>query len=30
MSPDSFRDMVTRMCQVQAPYVVNVELVPAQ
>ena len=30
MSPDSFKDMVTRMCQVQAPYVVDVELVPAR
>ena len=30
MSPDSFKDMLMRMCQLQAPYVVDVELVPAR
>ena len=29
LSPDSFRDMVKRMCRVQAPYITTVELVPA-
>ena len=29
LSPDSFRDMVKRMCQVQAPHITTVELVPA-
>ena len=28
MGPDSFRAMVERMCQVQAPHVTTVELVP--
>ena len=27
--PDSFRDMVERMCQTQAPYVVAVKVIPA-
>ena len=30
MAPDSFREMVRRMCEVQAPYVVDVELVPTE
>ena len=29
LSPDSFRDMVKRMCRVQAPHITTVELVPA-
>ena len=29
MPPDSFREMAVRMCNVQAPYVVDVEIVPA-
>jgi hypothetical protein len=28
MPPDSFRDMVMRMCRTQAPYVTDVVLVP--
>ena len=28
MSPDSFKDMVERMCRVQAPHITSVELVP--
>ena len=30
MSPDSFREMVERMCRVQAPHVASVVLVPAR
>ena len=30
MSPDSFREMVERMCRVQAPDVASVELVPGR
>ena len=30
MPPDSFRDMVERMCSVQAPHVGSVVLVPAR
>ena len=30
MQPDSFRDMVKLMCKVQAPYVTDVEIVPAK
>ena len=30
MSPDSFKEMLIRMCQMQAPYVVDVELEPAR
>ena len=30
MAPDSFRDMVSQMCKVQAPYVVDVEIVPGK
>ena len=30
MQPDSFRDMVKMMCKVQAPYVTDVEIVPAK
>jgi hypothetical protein len=30
MQPDSFRDMVRMMCKVQAPYVTDVEIVPAK
>ena len=29
LSPDSFRDMVKRMCRIQAPHITTVELVPA-
>lgn len=29
MLPDSFREMIERMCQVQAPHVTNVELLRA-
>ena len=29
LSPDSFRDMMERMCRVQAPHITTVELVPA-
>ena len=28
MMPDSFKEMVTQMCKVQAPYVTNVEITP--
>ena len=28
MAPDSFRDMVKRMCAMQAPYVDEVEILP--
>ena len=30
MAPDSFREMVQRLCAVQAPYVAGVEIVPAR
>ena len=30
MSPDSFREMVERMCRVQAPHVASVVLAPAR
>ena len=30
MPPDSFREMVERMCRVQAPHVASVVLVPAR
>ena len=30
LTPDSFRDMVERMCSVQAPHVGSVVLVPAR
>ena len=30
MQPDSFREMVKMMCKVQAPYVTDVEIVPAK
>ena len=30
MPPDSFREMVERMCSVQAPHVTSVVLVPAR
>ena len=30
MSPDSFREMVERMCSVQAPHVASVVLTPAR
>ncbi len=30
MSPDSFRDMVKRMCEARAPYIADVEIVPAR
>jgi hypothetical protein len=30
MPPDSFADMVRQMCKVQAPYVTEVEVVPAR
>ena len=30
MPPDSFREMVERMCSVQAPHVASVVLVPAR
>ena len=30
MPPDSFRDMVMEMCKVQAPYIMDVELVQAR
>jgi hypothetical protein len=29
MHPDSFREMVERMCSVQAPHITSVELEPA-
>ena len=29
MPPDSFREMVKRMCEMQAPYVDDVEILPA-
>jgi hypothetical protein len=29
MQPTAFRDMVIRMCKTQAPYVIDVEVVPA-
>ena len=29
LEPDSFRDMVRQMCKVQAPYIVDVEILPA-
>ena len=29
LEPDSFRDMVKLMCKVQAPYIVDVEILPA-
>ena len=29
MQPDAFREMVIRMCKTQAPYVIDVEVVPA-
>ena len=29
LTPDSFRDMVERMCQFQAPQITSVELIPA-
>ena len=29
MAPDSFKDMVERMCNVQAPHITSVELVTA-
>ena len=29
MQPDAFREMVLRMCKTQAPYVIDVEVVPA-
>ena len=29
LSPDSFRDMASRMCQVQVPHITRVELIPA-
>ena len=30
MPPDSFKDMVQRMCQYQAPHITDVEIVPAR
>ena len=30
LTPDSFREMVERMCPVQAPHITSVELVPAE
>ena len=30
MPPDSFRDMMKQMCKVQAPYVLDVEILPAR
>ena len=30
LEPDSFRDMIKQMCKVQAPYIVDVEIFPAQ
>lgn len=30
MSSDSFRDMVKEMCKIQAPYVKEVEIIPAR
>ena len=30
LEPDSFRDMVKQMCKVQAPYIVDVQILPAQ
>lgn len=30
MSPDLFREMVERMCRIQAPHVVSVVLAPAR
>jgi hypothetical protein len=30
LTPDSFREMVERMCQVQAIHITSVELVPAE
>ena len=30
LEPDSFRDMIKQMCKVQAPYIVDVEILPAQ
>ena len=29
LEPDSFRDMVKLMCKIQAPYIVDVEILPA-
>jgi hypothetical protein len=29
MPPDSFKEMVERMCSVQAPHITSVQLVPA-
>ena len=29
LEPDSFKDMVKQMCKVQAPYIVDVEILPA-
>ena len=29
LEPDSFRDMVRQMCKVQAPFIVDVEILPA-
>jgi len=29
MPPDSFREMVKEMCKVQAPYITDVEIIPA-
>ena len=30
MPPHSFRDMMKQMCKVQAPYVMDVEILPAR
>jgi len=30
LSPDSFRDMVERMCQVQVPHITAVQVIPAR
>ena len=29
MLPDTFKDMLLRMCKVQAPYILDVEIIPA-
>ena len=30
LPPESFKDMVERMCQVQAPHITSVEVIPAE
>ncbi len=30
MQPDSFKEMVLRLCQIQAPYISEVQVIPAR